>query len=105
MNDRRQEYFKKNLLAFLRYQLYGEDNSIVEAEFEVHEFPEDLIERCTRAGYEARRIKTGSPPWEQRDPGDQRKYREVVTAAIRELLMVYPDLGEEKKDESERSAH
>ena len=55
----------------------------------------DLIERCTRAGYEARRTKTGSPPWELRDPDSQRRYREIVTAAFDELeaagLRIVPD--------------
>lgn len=44
-----------------------------------------LIEQCTIAGYEARRIKTGGMHWWDRAPDDQRRYREIVAAAFAEI--------------------
>lgn len=45
----------------------------------------DLIEQCTISAYDARRRKTGSPPWNTRTEQDQRKYREIVQSAFAEL--------------------
>ena len=45
---------------------------------------DELIERCTIAAYNFRRNRTLSLAWENRDANTQRRYREIVTAAIDE---------------------
>jgi hypothetical protein len=51
---------------------------------------EELVEIGAKAGYEFRMRKTGSAPWDERDPDDRRRYREIVHAAIDAIEDVLP---------------